>query len=193
MAKRHAKKVIETGDATPRLRKALAKRTKAELLELLVELSGEDRGILRRLAAEVALEPAPNELAAATRQAIAEATAFDEREINRNFDYDSAAYGEVKRNLGRLVELGQLRPAMELSLELMEQGSYQVEMSDEGMMAEDIEECLEVVVRALKKCDLPPGDVVAWCEKMTKSDRVGFIYDRELAALRNQFAALRPR
>ena len=45
---------------------------------------------------------------------------------------------------------------MELSLELMKQGSYQVEMSDEGLMTDDIEECLRVVVQALKKCDLPP-------------------------------------
>jgi hypothetical protein len=45
---------------------------------------------------------------------------------------------------------------MELSLEMMKDRSYQVEMSDEGRMASDIEECLEVVVQALKKCDLPP-------------------------------------
>ena len=40
----------------------------------------------------------------------------------RKYDYE--AYHEVKRNLGRLVTLGQLRPAMELCLELMKQGSY---------------------------------------------------------------------
>ena len=52
---------------------------------------------------------------------------------------------------------------MELSLELMKQGSYQVEMSDEGLMTQDIEECLRVVLKALKKCDLPPDEIVAWC------------------------------
>jgi hypothetical protein len=36
----------------------------------------------------------------------------------------------VKRNLGRLIDAGQLRPAMQLALGLMTQGSYQVEMSD---------------------------------------------------------------
>ena len=103
---------------------------------------------------------------AATRQAIASATDFDEREINYNFDYDSEAYEEVKRNLGRLIALGQLRPAMELSLELMKEGSYQVEMSDEGMMTDEIEECLSVVITALKKCDLPASEVIAWCAEM---------------------------
>ncbi len=35
---------------------------------------------------------APDDLIAATHQAIADATDFDEREINRNFDYDDQAY-----------------------------------------------------------------------------------------------------
>ena len=135
------------------------------------------------------LEAPPEELVAATRQAIADATDFDERDINRNFDYDYEAYDEVKRNLGRLIDLGQLRPAMELSLELMDQGSYQVEMSDEGLMTDDIEECLSVVLKALKKCDLPAGEVIAWCAEMLRRDRVGFICDQELQALRNHFEA----
>ncbi len=131
------------------------------------------------------LESPPEELAAATRLAIADATDFDEREINRNFSYDYAAYDEVKRNLSRLIELGQLPLAMELCLELMKQGSYQVEMSDEGMMTADIEECLAVVVKALKDSDLPLADAVAWCDQMLKSDRVGFIYREELQSLQN--------
>ena len=152
----------------------------------MVELAGEDRGILRRLDARFELEASLQELVGATRQAIADATDFDEREINYNFDYDYAAYGEVKRNLGRLVDLGQLRLAMELSRELMDQGSHQVEMSDEGLMTSDIEECLQVVVAALRKCDLPPGEIATWCKAMTKADRVGCIYDRELRALQRQ-------
>jgi len=85
-----------------------------------------------------------------------------------------------------LIALGQLRPAMELSLELMKQGSYQVEMSDEGMMTDEIAECLKVVIVALKKCDLPADEVVAWCENMLKSDHVGFLCDDELRALQDQ-------
>lgn len=72
----------------------------------------------------------------------------------------------------------------------MKQGSYQVEMSDEGLMTRDIEECLAVVTHALKKCDQPPGEVIAWCAEIAKRDRVGFIFDRELAALRH-FEGLR--
>lgn len=190
MSKRRPKKIVPMIDRTPRLRQALAKRTKDELLDILVELAREDRNILRRLDARVELASPPQELAAATRQAIADATNFDERDVNRNFSYDYEAYGEVKRNLSRLIELGELHLARELSLELMQQGSCQVEMSDEGFMTQDIEECLQVVLQALKKCSLPPDEVVAWCAGMTKSDRVGFICDRDLDALRNHFLSL---
>ena len=192
MGKRRPKKVVKKIDAAGRLRKALAKRTKDELIDILVELVGEDRAMFRRLAAHVELETPPEEIVAATRQAIADATDFDERDINRNFDFDYEAYAEVKRNLGRLIDLGELRLAMGLSLELMKQGSCQVEMSDEGLMTDDIEECLGVVIQALKKSNLPPDQVVAWCAAMTKSDRVGCIYDQELAALRKHVAASRP-
>lgn len=191
MSKRRVKKSVKASDVAPRLRKALAKRTKDQLVEILVELASKDRQILRRLTERIDLEASPQELAAATRHAIADATDFDERDINRNFDYDDEAYGEVKRNLARLVDQGELRLAMDLSLELMKQGSCRVEMSDEGLMTQDIEECLAVVTQALKKCDLPPAEVIAWCAAMAKRDRVGFIFKRELGAIRNHFEALR--
>lgn len=127
----------------------------------------------------------------ATRQAIADATDFDQRDINRNFDYDYAAYDAVKRNLSRLVGLGQLRVAMELSLELMDRGSYQVEMSDEGLMTDDIEACLKVVIQALRNCDLPAGELTAWCRDMLQKDRVGFICEKELKSLRHDLEASR--
>jgi len=189
MAKRRPKKAVKMSDVVSRLHQALAKRRKDELIDVLVEWAKEDRRLLRRLAEQFHLESPPQELAAATQQAIADATDFDERDINRNFDYDSAAYTEVQRNLGRLIDMGELRLAMELSLELMKQGSYQVEMSDEGMMTYDIEECLQVVVKALRKCDLPPEDIIAWCKAMSKADRVKCVYSRELDALRKHAEA----
>ncbi len=182
-----AGKAAKTTDSSERLRKALGKRTKGELIDALVEFAKEDRGILRRLDARFELEAPPKELVAATRQAIADATDFDERDINRNFSYDYAAYSAVKRNLSRLIDLGQLRLAMTLSLELMDKGSYQVEMSDEGLMTEDIEECLQAVIQTLTKCDLPAGEVVAWCAAMLKGDRVGCICDRDLRSLQHHF------
>jgi hypothetical protein len=165
---------------TARWKAALAKRKKSELI---VGLAKSNRAIQRQLESQFCVEAPPKELIAATRVAIADATDFDEREINYNFDYDYQAYSTVKRNLARLIESGCLRAAMELSQELMSQGSYQVEMSDEGLMTDDIAECLHVVINAVGKSDLPPANIAAWCAEMTQRDRVGFICNGELAAL----------
>ncbi|MGP0065904.1 MAG: hypothetical protein ACLQGP_20155 [Isosphaeraceae bacterium] len=172
---------------TAELRQALTRRKKAELVDVLVELAQADRGVFRQLTARFEVASAPDDLVAATRQAIADATNFDEREINRNFDYDDQAYHEVKRNLGRLIGSGQLQQAMPLALELMKRGSYQVEMSDEGLMTEDIEACLNVVLEALRNCDLPAAEVIAWCSAMLDNDRVRFIAREPLQALRTHF------
>jgi uncharacterized Zn finger protein len=174
-------------EPTATLRRALAGRKKAELVDVLVELAEADRGVLRQLTARFEVATAPDDLVAATRQAICDATDFDERDINRNFDYDDQAYNEVKRNLNRLIGSGQLRQAMSLALELMKQGSYQVEMSDEGLMTGDIEDCLHVVLKALEKSDLPAAEVIAWCSAMLEKDRVGFIAREPLESLRKHF------
>jgi hypothetical protein len=176
-------------EPTAALRQALSRRTKAELVDALLELAQADRGVLRQLAARFDVAAAPDELVAATHRAIADATAFDRRDINRNFAYDYGAYEEVKRNLGRLIGSGQLPLAMRLALELMKQGSYQVEMSDEGLMTPDIEGCLTVVLKALAKSDLPAAEVVAWCSAMLENDRVGFIARQPLQALRTHAQA----
>ncbi|HEV3118954.1 MAG TPA: hypothetical protein VGY58_18015 [Gemmataceae bacterium] len=192
MAKRKPKKAAparKRAESTAELRQALSRQRKAELVEVLLELAQADRGILRQLTARFDVAAAPDELVAATHQAIADATDFDERDINRNFDYDYEAYREVKRNLGRLINAGQLRLTMQLALELMKQGSYQVEMSDEGMMTEDIEDCLRVVLKTLEKCDLPAADIIAWCSAMLDTDRVGFIAREPLQSLRKHLQA----
>jgi len=162
-------------------------------MDVLVELARDDRNVLRQLDARFELEAPPQELAVVTRQAIADATDFGKRDSNRNFDYDYAAYEAVRRHLGRLVGLGELRLAMELSLELMAQGSYQVEASDEGLMTDDIEECLKVVIQALRNCDLPASELTAWCQDMLRKDRVGFICEKELKSLRHDLEASRSR
>src|SRR5215813_10359529 len=166
------------------LRQALCRRKKAELVEVLLELAKADRGVLRQLMARFDVAATPDELVAATRQAIADATAFDKRDINRNFAYDYQAYGEVKRNLGRLIEATQLPLAMGLALALMKQGSHQVEMSDEGLMTPDIEGCLDVVLKALARSDVPAAEVVGWCSAMLENDRVGFLARQPLQSLR---------
>jgi hypothetical protein len=186
MPRRQPSKVVpvpKRAESQAALRQALARWKKAELVEVLLALAEADRGVLRQLTARLDVAASSAELATATRQAIADATRFDKRDMNRNFAYDSEAYEEVKRNLGRLIAGGELRVAMALALELMKQGSSQVEMSDEGLMTEEIEDCLGVVITGLKKCDLPADEVIAWCTAMQAQDRVGFIARESLKSL----------
>jgi len=192
MPKRRLKKVPKAVKATGSvegLRKALTRRRKDELVAIVMELASKDRRILGQLTSRFEVATPPEELVVATRQAIANATDFDDRDMNHNFDYDDEAYDEVQRNLKRLLDLDQLPSAMELALELMKEGSCQVEMSDEGLMTDDIEECLTVVIKALGKCGLPTGEVLAWCSAMLDNDRVGFICEGELQSLRQHFEA----
>jgi hypothetical protein len=190
MAKRQTKKRTPApSESTVALTKALNKRTKKELVEALLDLAEADRGVLRQLTARFDVAASSKELVVATRQAIADATAFDKRDINRNFDYDYEAYAAVKRNLGRLIDARELPLAMQLALELMKEGSHQVEMSDEGMMTEDIEDCLAALFQVLKTAELPEAKILNWCTAMLANDRVGFIADKQLTSLRNHIQA----
>lgn len=170
--------------------RTLLKRQKSELIRAIVEMACADRSIMREVELRFRLDAPPKDLVTATHQAIADATAFNEREINSNFDYDCQAYRYIKCSFSHLIDTGHLHEAMELSLELMSKGSYQVEVSDEGLMTNDIEECLGVVFHALTNCDLPLPKIIAWCEMMTSKDRVGFICDKELRALRKRHGSL---
>jgi len=174
------------------LRKVLVKQKKEELVDLVVELARADPRILRQLMLQFEASVAPHELVAATRQAVADATAFDARDINHNFNYDHAAYREAQQNLNRLLELGQFDTAMELALELMKLGSYQVEMSDEGLMTSEIGDCLRPVIQAVNKSGLPRNEALDWCLAMLKNDRVGCIATGELRALQSRLEAFMP-
>ncbi len=123
-------------------------------------------------------------LVADVSSAIDRATDFDEREINYNFDVDWQAYEDAQKGLRKLVDLGYLEDAKLLALKLMKDGSYQVECSDEGLMTDDIEDCLRPVIRAVKTSG--GADADKWAKEMQEADRVGFICDQELAELRNK-------
>ena len=97
---------------------------------------------------------------------------------------DTRAYGEVKRNLGRLIASGRLRPAMPLVLEPVKGGSYQVEMSDESLMTEHVEDCLGVVIEAALAFNLPTQEALPCCSAMLDGDPVNFIARKSLEAPR---------
>ncbi len=66
-------------------------------------------------------------------------------------------------------------------------------MSDEGLMTDDIEDCLSGVFAALKKGALPAAEVLTWCSAMLANDRVGFIATDSLQSLQKHFGAAKKR
>ncbi|MCI0361357.1 MAG: hypothetical protein L0211_22980 [Planctomycetaceae bacterium] len=175
---------LAKSDRFPLIGKELHKRTKAELAAIILEIAKEHDVVARELEDRLPIEKPADRLVADLSSAIDRATRFDKRLVNCNFDVDWQAYADVQKGLSRLVEMGHLADAKPLALKLMKDGSYQVEFSDEGLMAYEIGHCLEPVIRAVKAAG--GVEAVRWARAMQAADRVGFICDKELAALRGR-------
>ena len=161
------------------IEKELHKRTRAELVAMILAIAKEHAVVVRELEDQLTIKKPVDLLVADVSSAIDRATDFDTRMMNHNFDVDWQAYADVQKGLGLLVEAGHLADAKSLALKLMKDGSHQVECSDEGLMTDDISQCLEPVIRAVKAAG---GDeAVKWAVDMQTADRVGFICDKELA------------
>jgi len=53
-------------------------------------------------------------------------------------------------------------------------------------MTDDIEACLQPVIKAIRKSGLADKDVRKWCNTMLRQDRIGCICDGELTDLLNE-------
>lgn len=176
------RKIAKT-DRFPLIEKALRKWTKADLIETILMVAKDHPVVARELESQLDVEKPLDLLVADVSSAIDRATDFDEGMTNHNFDVDWQAYEDVQHGLSQLVKLGHLEDAKSLALKLTKDGSYQVESSDEGLMTDDINDCLKPVIRAVKAVG---GDQAAkWAFEMQIADRVGFICDDKLAELRD--------
>ena len=174
---------------TAALNKELQSKTKSELIDLIENEAKRSDRFASELEEKFKITKPLKALVTATKSAIAVATDFDERDRNHNFDIDYDAYMMVQRNFQQLIDGDYLDTALALAVELMRQGSYQVESSDEGLMTEDIEECLQVVTKEIYRTKLHKGPgsqkIVKWCRDMAAADRVEFIFEEELSKLKN--------
>lgn len=116
------------------LRRALARRRKADLIACLVELARNDADLRHRIADHLDFDLPQETVAEDNVEFIQRATWFDPRQINHNFAYDHDAYEQVRRNFVSMVASQRLDEAMDQAELLMKLGSEQVEMSDEGLM-----------------------------------------------------------
>ena len=187
MPKKALKQVPKGKDAVPSLdylAAALKKQSKESLVKMLMEIASTDRVMQRELEVELDVHAPDNQIIPQTREAIADATYFDEDDYNTNFDYDSRAYELVEKNFRKLVQMKAWADVMNLSLELLRDGSAQAEASDEADMASDIEDCLKPVIKALANTNLPRKVIVDWCDQMKLADKIGCICVQELVSLR---------
>ena len=186
MVKKGTKKPrkLVTSDRFPLIDGELRKRTKADLIAMLLAIAQEHAVVAEDLEDLLHVEKPMEQLVADLSSAIERATDFDRRLMNHNFKVDWQAYVDVRKGLSLLVEQGRLEEAKLMALELMKSGSHQVECSDEGLMLDDICDCLMPVIQAVKTA----GGVEAaqWASDMLKADRIQFICKQELAELRRE-------
>ncbi len=83
-----------------RLRAILRQQKTEDLVQMIVELSENSSHALRQVQRRFKIndEMPLEELVAATRVAISDATEVDEHRLNYNFEYDYKAYETVARN-----------------------------------------------------------------------------------------------
>lgn len=166
------------------IEKELHQRTKAELVAMILAIAKGNADVTRELESQLNIEKPIDLLIHDVACAISVATDFDERMMNHNFDVDWQAYADVRKGLKQLIASGRLDDAKSLALQLMKEGSYQVECSDEGLMTEDICECLRPVIRAVQAAG--GNAATRWAKQMQAADRTGFICNKELAELRGK-------
>jgi len=164
--------------------RALRKQAKADLIAMILAIATEHDAVARELEDRLNVEKPADLLVADLSSAIDRATDFDRRLLNRNFDVDWRAYADVQKGLSLLVKQGRLAEAKSLALKLMKAGSHQVECSDEGLMSDDICECLKPVIDAVKAAG--GAEAAQWARAMQAADSVGFLCDQELAKLRGK-------
>ena len=162
------------------IEKTLRKRRKNDLVDILTKLCVDNVHVRWIVESALDLQKTVDLILHDLREAIELATKVDELRLNYNFTVDWDAYEEVKRLMEMLVSLDALDEVMEASIHLMEKASYQVECSDEGLMVEEIEECLQPVLLAVENRD--PSVRASWAFQMQIADRVGFICSEKLSS-----------
>lgn len=158
------------------LRAKLQRIRKVDLVGLTLRIAREEKVCEWTLEKELDLDKPIDLLVHDIEAAIDIATKVDERQLNYNFHYDWRAYEAISRGLSQLTGKHAVEQAKGLALKLIDKGSYQMECSDEGMMQEDIESCLRVVIAAV----VGLSGTSEWALEMLHRDRCGFLCEQEL-------------
>lgn len=175
------RRVVRPGNGTEqsadRLTNVLKRMTKAQLVAVLADVIQRWPDVGHHLMIKVDTQQPARELVDDIRASLNKATYVPKHEINHNFSFDYGAYKRVGKGLKKLIDRGLLSEAMELALEVMRQGSYQVEMSDEGLMSDEVVDCVRVVYDALQGETIDVDTRAKWLKQLAASDSVGFLVE----------------
>ena len=167
------------GEREELLRATLKKMKKVDLVELTLRIAQQAKTSEWTLEREVGLDKPANLLVHDIEVAIDIATRVDEQQMNRNPEIDWGAYEAVQRGFSQLIQKGKIEEAKTLALKLMQKGSIQIECSDEGLMREEIEDCLRPVISAITASSRGGQ----WALEMLRRDATGCVCLRELTEL----------
>lgn len=163
----------KSGDTHPQIEKYLKKKTKDDLIQLIKEFTKRYPEIAQEILDR-------NQLTSGNIKTLVKRLRIEIYEIgskpgwcdhwrDEGFIPD---YSGIRGNLQNVLDAGFADEVLTLGEELISTGIAQVEMShDQGQTAEEIAECMPVIVEALDRSSLDPADKLNWALDILLKDQ----------------------
>lgn len=147
-------------------------KTKTQLKELIFELAGKFPQIARELTDR-------NQLASGNVKSLINRLKKEIREISSEPGWQNywehegytPDYAEIRTKLEALLKAGHADEVVQLGKELTELSIRQIEEShDDGETAMEIDECMQVIIKALEQSSMTKADKLAWAVDVDLKD-----------------------
>jgi len=150
----------------------LQDKSKAQLVELLLELAGQHPDIAQDLIdRQEILSGSTKKLVARLRKEIREVATEPGWQRHWSGEGYTPDYSGIRQKLSALLEAGHPDEVLNLGRELMIVGLRQAgESDDEGETAGQVASCMPVIVEALDRSSLPPAAKLAWAVEAVLKD-----------------------
>ena len=154
----------EKGRKNQALIKILQEKNKEELIGLLVEFAARHPEVKRKILEDDQLKRGKTDkLASALLEEIKDITSEPAWYNPWKGEGNLPDYSHVQEQLAALLQKGHADVVVELGLELWERGNAQVEQShDEGDTAVEIQECMEIIFKAVTLSSLSRSEQLLW-------------------------------
>ncbi|MBU0675191.1 MAG: SWIM zinc finger family protein [Proteobacteria bacterium] len=172
------------------LEKILRKKSKQELFDLLMDASALHPEVKRRILDDAQLTSGKvDKLISALRREIKNVTNEDAWYNPWRDEGNLPDYSHIQEQLVALLKNGHADEVVELGRELWERGNEQIEQSnDEGETAGEIQQCMEVVFKAVSASSLPPSDQLLWLLDILLEDQFSLSESCERLIRRREYS-----